>query len=292
MGKKSFKFRKKVEPYLYILPYFLIFILFIVAPAIAGLVTSFFNWQIVGVQEFYGFGNYKELFADRLFFTAVKNTAIYSCIYITFSISSGLIFATLLNQKYKMRNFFRTVIFLPYVFMIPAVGVMWRWLMDSNYGLLNYYLEILGIPRIPWLTSPNYSLISIAIVTLWESIGYCVVLYMAALQTIPAGLYEASKIDGANKWQIFKRITLPLLQPTTFFLIIITSIGAFKTFGQPFVMTGGGPVDSTLTIVMYIFNTGFKYGRLGYSSTISVVLFLGILGLSLVQFKFVKSRFD
>lgn len=290
--KKYFKFNKKIEPYLYILPYFLIFLSFIIVPAIIGLITSFFDWQIVGYREFIGFGNYKELFADKLFLKAVRNTAIYSLIYVTFTICIGLVFATLLNEKYKMRNFFRTTIFLPYVFMIPAIGVMWRWLMDSNYGLLNYYLGLLGLPHIGWLTRPNLTLISIAIVTLWESAGYSVVLYLAGLQMIPAELYEAARIDGASKWQVFRKITFPLLQPTTFFLLVITSIGAFKTFGQPFVMTGGGPVDSSMTIVMYIFNTGFKFGRLGYSSTISTVLFIGILSLSLLQFKFIKQRFD
>ncbi len=289
---KTHKSFQRAEPYLYVLPYFLIFTFFLIVPGIVGMITSLFNWELVGARDFIGFGNYKELFNDRLFFKSVRNTALYSIMYVPFMISIGLLIALLFNQNYKLRNFFRVIIFSPYVFMIPAVGIMWRWLMDTNFGMLNFYLSLFGIPKVSWLTSPKFSLISIVIVILWETIGYSMILYLAALQTIPKELFEAADIDGASKWKRFWKLTAPLLQPTTFFLLVIAFIGAFKTFGQPYVMTAGGPVDSSLTIVMYLFNTGFQYFRLGYSATISTVLFFGILLFTLLQFKFIRQRFD
>jgi ABC-type sugar transport system permease subunit len=284
--------KRKLEPYLYILPYFLLFTLFLIVPGVFGIIMSLFRWEVVGLRKFIGFQNYVELFQDISFSRSLRNLSLYTLLYVPSFISIGLLLAILLNNNFLFRNVFRVLIFAPYIFMYAAVGVMWRWLMDTNFGILNYYLSHLGIAKIGWLTNPKIALVSIYITILWETSGYSMILYLAALQTIPRELYESANMDGAASWTTFWRITLPQLQPTTFYLMIIGFIGGFKTFAQPYMMTKGGPVDSTLTLVMYLYNTGFSYFRLGYAASISTILFLIILLMTVFQFRTIRQRFD
>ena len=184
----------------------------------------------------------------------------------------------------------RMIIYAPYIFMIPAIGVMWRWFLDTNYGILNYYLGMLHLGPVKWLTNTHITLKSIVMVISWEVLGYSMVIFLAGLQEIPAELYEAAEIDGASPFQKFWRITLPFLRPTSFFLFVIGLIGALKTFGQPLMITAGGPLNSSMTVVMALFYNGFKYFRMGYAAAISALLFFGILLVTLMQFKLIRQR--
>ena len=284
--------KRGLEPYLYILPYFLVFILFLVVPGVAGMVIGLFDWHVVGERSFIGLGNFVELVSDPVFIAAVKNTLFYTAMYVPVFIVVGLLLALLLNIDFKARGLMRGIIYAPYIFMIPAIGVIWRWFLDTNYGVLNYYLKVIGLPSVRWLTDTRIALKSIVMVISWETVGYSMVIYLAGLQEIPKELYEAALVDGASAWHRFWRITLPQLRPTTFFLFVIGVIGALKTFGQPFMMTAGGPVDSTMTVVMSLYFNGFQYFRMGYAAAISAVLFIGILAFTLLQFRILRQEAD
>lgn len=282
----------KAQPYLYVLPYFLVFLLFLVVPGVAGMVIGLFNWYVVGTRKFVGLGNFAELMTDKVFLRAVSNTLRYALMYVPVFIAVGLLLALLLNIDFKGRSVMRGIIYAPYIFMIPAIAVIWRWFLDTNYGLLNYYLGALGLPFVRWLTDPRIALRSIVLVISWETVGYSMVIFLAGLQEIPKELYEAAVVDGASAWHRFWRVTLPQLRPTTFFLFVIGVIGALKTFGQPFMITAGGPVDSTMTVVMTLYYNGFQYFRMGYAAAISALLFMGILGFTLLQFRFLRQGMD
>lgn len=279
-----------LEPYLYILPYFAVFALLLVIPGVSGMVIGLYDWAVVGDRTFIGIGNFKELLTDSVFLHAVRNTLVYTLIYVPTFLVLGLAMAVLLNRQFRGRGLMRMVIFAPYIFMIPAVGVIFRWFMDTNFGILNYYLAILHLPTIRWLTDTKVVLESIVLVIAWETIGYSMVIYLAGLQEIPQEILEAATIDGANSFSRFWRITIPYLRPTTFFLLVIGVIGAFKTFGQPFMITAGGPLDSSMTVVMSLYYNGFQYFRMGYAASISTVLFVAIFAITLLQFRFLRQR--
>ncbi len=279
-----------LEPYLYILPYFIVFALFLVVPGVSGMVIGLYDWAVVGGRTFIGIGNFKELFTDEVFLHAVRNTIVYTVTYVPSFLVLGLIMALLLNRELRGRSLMRMIVFAPYVFMIPAVGVIWRWFLDTNFGILNYYLAVVHLPTVRWLTDTKVVLDSIVMVITWETIGYSMVIFLAGLQEIPEEILEAATIDGARSWSRFWHITMPYLRPTTFFLLVIGVIGAFKTFGQPFMITAGGPLDASMTVVMTLYYNGFQYFRMGYAASISTVLFVGILAITLLQFRFLRRR--
>lgn len=277
-----------LEPYLYILPYFVIFALFLVIPGVSGMVISLFDWAVVGERKFIGIGNFKELLTDEVFLHAVRNTIVYTVTYVPTFLVLGLAMAVLLNREFRGRSLMRMIVFAPYIFMIPAVGVTWRWFMDTNFGILNYYLATLSLPTIRWLTDTKVVMDSIVLVIIWETIGFSMVIYLAGLQEIPQEILEAATIDGASSWSRFWYITIPYLRPTTFFLLVIGTIGAFKTFGQPFMITAGGPLDASMTVVMTLYYSGFQYFRMGYAASISTMLFVAIFAVTLLQFRFLR----
>ena len=208
-----------------------------------------------------------------MFLTATRNTIIYTLSYVPLFIIIGLLFALFVNRDFAGRTVVKTIMYIPYICMIPAIAVIWRWLLDSNFGILNYYLEKIGIVPIKWLTDPNVVLSTVVMVILWQTMGYSMVVLLAGLQEVPTELYESATVDGAWSSSEFWNITLPFLQPSFFFLLIMGIIGGFKTFGQPYMLTLGGPGDSSKTIVMYLYYQGFHYFRMGYASAASVVLF-------------------
>ena len=279
-----------VEPYLYILPYFLIFAFLLVIPGVSGMIIGLYDWAVVGDRTFIGLGNFKEMFTDEVFLHSVRNTLVYALIYVPLYLVGGLAVASLLNRQFRGRSLMRLIIFAPYVFMIPAIGVIWRWFMDTNFGILNYYLSVLHLPTVRWLTDTKVVLNSIVMVILWETIGYSMVIFLAGLQEIPQEIIEAATIDGASAWSKFWNITIPFLRPTTFFILVIGVIGALKTFGQPFMITAGGPLDASMTVVMTLYYNGFQYFRMGYAAAISTMLFVGILAITLLQFRFLRQR--
>ncbi len=279
-----------LEPYLYVLPYFLVFALFLVVPGVSGMVIGLYDWAVVGDRKFIGIGNFKELFTDDVFLHAVRNTLVYTVTYVPSFLVLGLAMAIFLNREFRGRSLMRMIVFAPYIFMIPAVGVIWRWFLDTNFGILNYYLAAVHLPTVRWLTDTKVVLDSIVMVITWETIGYSMVIFLAGLQEIPEEILEAATIDGARSWSRFWHITIPYLRPTTFFLLVIGVIGAFKTFGQPFMITAGGPLDASMTVVMTLYYNGFQYFRMGYAASISTVLFVAIFAITLLQFRFLRRR--
>lgn len=267
---------------------------FFIVPVIAALLISFTDFDIYTLGDlrrlrFTGFGNYIKLFQDELFYKALLNTFYFVFVGGPLSIIVSLSTALLLNSKLvKFKKIFRTIYFLPVVTTIVAVAIVWRYLYHPRFGILNYLISIFGINPIDWLGDPTYAMPAIIILAVWKNFGYNMILFIAGLQNIPTELYEAAELDGASSWFKFKSITLPLLAPTTFFTSIITMIGYFQLFAEPYVMTQGGPLNSTLSIVLYMYQEGFRWWNMGYSVSIAFVLFVIILLGTLIQLKYEK----
>lgn len=275
---------------LFLLPYLLVFIMFRLGPGIAGLLTSFTKWNIIGSPELVGIDNFTMLMKDKMFHTALLNTVYFMAITAPTLIIAGLFLAILLNAPIKGKAFARTVIFAPYVVMSTVVGIIWNWIYDGNIGLLNYALSFVGIGKVEWLTSSGMAMISIAITTSWWLVGYNMVLFLAGLQEIPEELYESAKIDGAGAWRRLTSVTLPLLLPTTFVVVMMTVINCFQVFDQVYVMTGGGPGTATLTLVQYLYHQAFSNFNLGYGSAIGFALFAILVLFAIVQMKTMRVR--
>ncbi|KLT16595.1 ABC transporter permease [Neobacillus vireti] len=275
---------------LFLLPYLIVFILFRLGPGIAGLLTSFTSWQIIGTPEWVGTANFEALMNDKMFWIAFKNTLFFLSISAPVMVIGALALAILINQPLAGKVFARTVIFAPYVVMATVVGIIWNWIYDKNLGLLNYYLKFLGVGNVEWLTSSDVAMFAIAITTVWWLMGYNMILFLAGLQGIPEDLYEAAVIDGATAWKKFIYVTLPLLKPTFFLVVMLTVINCFQVFDQVYVMTGGGPGTSTLTIVQYLYFQAFQNFNLGYGSAIGFVIFIVLVIFALIQKRIMREE--
>lgn len=282
-------FFTNIVPYLFIFPYLILFSLFLVTPVVVGLVVSFTEWRIIGNPSFVGFRNYIELFHSERFRGALQHTAIIAGLVVPVNLVGGLLVALLVNKNIKGRGFARVVIFSPYVIMVSTVAIIWLWIFNQNFGLANYYLSLLNLPSLPWLTSGTFAMISVSITTNWWVLGFCMVLFLAGLQAIPMHLYEAARIDGASTFQRFWYITLPQLRPIIFFVLVIRTMEVFRMFGQIYLMTQGGPVGATTTLVYYIYQAAFRTWRMGYASAAAYVMFIIVFLIILVQFKAVRS---
>lgn len=267
---------------------------FFIIPVIAALLISFTDFDIYTLGDlrrlrFIGLSNYYKLFQDELFYKALGNTFYFVLVGGPLSILVSLSTALLLNSQFvKFKKLFRTIYFLPVVTTIVAVAIVWRYLYHPRFGVLNYLISFLGINPIDWLGDPTYAMPAIIILAVWKNFGYNMILFIAGLQNIPSELYEAAELDGASSWFKFKSITLPLLAPTTFFTSIITMIGYFQLFAEPYVMTQGGPLNSTLSIVLYMYQEGFRWWNMGYSVSIAFALFIIILIGTIIQFRYEK----
>ena len=306
---------KKISPWLYILPAMVIIFSFRFIPIVISFVISFFHWSMTGLGSFAGFQNYTDLFSDVEFWKAMLNTFYLVIFVVPLVIIFSLTFAVLLNQIKLLKSFFRTIYFVPYVTSLVALSIVWKIIFNQQQGLANAFLSWFGIEPLKWLgeskgifvllfenigvTIPSYlggpslALFSIIIVTVWKSIGYNTVIYLAGLQNISNSLYEAAEIDGANKFRQFWKITLPLVTPTTYYVLMMTTIVTFQVFSQIYLMTGppvGGPAGTTKVIVYYIFEQGFGEAQnLAYASAAALVLFLVILVLTLLQKRLEKN---
>ncbi len=277
-----------LTPYLFLLPYLVVFILFRFGPIVGGWLISLTRWSIVGAPQWVGIRNYQTLWRDSLFWESVRNTLEFIAIAGPVLVLGGLSLALLLDQPLRGRGLARTFIFAPYAIMSTVVGVLWNWLYDSNFGIINYYLHLLGVPLVAWLTNERVALPAIALTTVWWTVGYNMVIFLAGLQTIPAELQEAAIIDGATFWQRFRRVTWPLLAPTTFVVVVLTLINTGQVFDQIFVMTAGGPGTATLTLVQYMYYQAFQTYNLGYGAAIAYVTFVGLLLLTFVLQRFFR----
>jgi ABC-type sugar transport system permease subunit len=264
----------------FLLPYFILFISLKIGPLLVNFWMSLQELDIIGKGVFNNFGNYKALFKDRLFWRSLNNTFYYLALVGPVNVVGGFLLAMLLNQKLKGRIITRTVVFMPYVIMVTVVGAIWRWLLDGRFGLLNYYLQKIGLGSVPWLSSSSTAMIGIAMASIWWTIGYNTVVYLAALQDIPTDILNAADIDGAGPLRKLIAIIIPSVKGATAFVVLTTVIYSMQVFGQVYTMTSGGPQYSTVTLVHYLYVKGFREFNLGYSSTLGVVLFFVILALS------------
>ncbi len=267
---------------------------FFFIPVVAAFILSFTDFDIYSLANlqyarFVGLKNYSRLFEDPLFWKALKNTLYFLLIGGPLSIAVSLAAALLLNSKLvRFKTFFRLAYFAPVVTTLVAISVVWRFVYHPRFGLLNYGLSFLGIGNIDWLGDPNWAMPAIILMAVWKNFGYNMIIFIAGLQNIPQELYEAASIDGASPWQQFKAITLPMLAPTTLFIAVITMIGYFQLFAEPYVMTQGGPLNNTLSIVLYMYQQGFRWWNMGYSAALAFVLFAIILVASVLQSRLQK----
>jgi len=247
---------------------------------------GFCQWDILGShQVFIGLDNYIRQFRDPEMHQALFNTILYMVISVPGRVVLSLAAALLLNMAIRGRGIFRMLYFMPMVTSSAIIALIWTWLYSTEGGLLNSLLLRMGFDKIGWLTDPNWAMPSIAFMKIWQRVGYFMIMFLATLQTIPRPLYEAAQIDGANKWQRFWYITFPLLNPGIILITILSTIWAFQLFVEPFLMTGGGPLSSTLTLVMHLYNMAFIYFDMGYAASIGITLGVIVLAISLIERK-------
>lgn len=273
---------------LFLLPYLLIFTIFRLGPSIAGIFISFCKWDLAGSLSFIGIDNFTRLLTDTNFHISLLNTLLFFVLTLPPLIIFSMLLAMLLNQKMRFKNVGRAVSIIPYVLIPAVVGIIWNWMYDNNFGILNFYIKKMGGSSVQWLTDDKLALISVSMVVVWSFIGYNTVLFLAGLQGIPRDLYEASMIDGATKTQTFFKITLPMLKPITSMVVTLTLINTIQLFDQIFVMTNGGPGTSTLTMVQYLYTSAFQNFEMGYGSAIEVVVLIILVLLIKLQNKIIK----
>ncbi len=276
--------------YLMSLPYLISFTLFVAFPLVFSFILIFHKWNIITPMEWVGLRNFVRLFHDVQFFKAIGNTLVFLMIHIPLQIIVALLLAVLLNQKIKFRGFFRAVFFLPVIISGVVITILWFQLYNFETGLFNLMLMKLGFTRIPWINSPNWAMPSIAIMATWKNVGLYIVLFLIGLQGIPKYLYEAAEMDGATAVQQFFHITVPALNSTMVLVIILSTIGGFSLFIEPFVMTGGGPMNSTLSAMLYIYNQAFYFGHMGYAATLGIFFAFIVLMVVLIQKKVVEKN--
>lgn len=277
--------REELDFYLAIALWLLGFVLFTGGPILFSLGMSFTNWTGLTNREWIGLANYVKLFFnDPLFWIVLKNTFYYGFASVFLGTLFALLVAILMNQKVPGIAVFRTLYYLPSVTSGVAIAIMWLWLFNPQVGLINYLLSLVGIKGPPWLASQQWAMPALILMSLW-GIGGNMIILLAGLQGIPDHLYEAARIDGANKWHEFRHVTLPMLSPVLFYVIVISIIASFQIFDNVYVMTRGGPGTATLVYVMYLYQNAFEYQKMGYASAMAWVLFLIILGLTWAQFR-------
>jgi multiple sugar transport system permease protein len=281
--------KEEIEFYISILPWILGFILFTGGPIVASMFFSLTDWTGLTTRNFIGFQNYIAMFTtDNQFFTVVLNTFYYSIASVILGTTGSVLVAMLMNQKVAGISFFRTIYYLPSVTSGVAVAIMFMWLFNPQLGLINYFLSLLGIQGPLWLASSQWAMPALILMSLW-GIGGNMIVLLAGLQGIPDHLYEAACIDGANKVQEFLNVTIPMLSPVIFYVMVISIIGSFQIFDNVYVMTRGGPGDATRVLVYHLYQNAFEYQKMGYSSALAWILFLIIMGLTFLQFRFGRS---
>lgn len=273
-----------------VLPYVIFFLAFVAYPLTFSLILIFHRWNIVTPMEWIGLKNFSRLLQDPLFYTSLLNTLTFLLLHIPLQIIVALGISLLLNSRIRARGFFRAVYFLPVVVSGVAVTILWQQLYSYDYGVLNGILRAIGLPQVPWLVDPGMAMPSIAIMATWKNVGIYIVLFLVGLQNIPRELYEAASLDGARPARQFFHITLPLLNPTMIVIVVLSTIGGFSLFIEPYVLTGGGPMQSTLSGMLYIYNQAFYFGHMGYAATLGFVYALVILLVVLLQRKVIESE--
>ena len=275
--------------YGFLAPALVLIFIFFFLPVVAALLLSFTDFDLYAVGDlsnarWVGLRTYVQLLTLPLFWQALRNTFYFALVGGPLSIGVSLAAALLLNNKLvRFKGLFRTIYFAPFVTTLVAVAIVWRYLYHTRYGLLNYGLGALGMEPVDWLGDPRWAMPAIILMTVWKSFGYNMLIFIAGLQAIPEELYEAARIDGASAWQRFRHVTMPGLAPTLVFVTVITMIGFFQLFVEPYVMTSGGPLRSTTSVVLLMYEEGFRWWRMGHAAAVAFILFVVILSATLVQ---------
>jgi ABC-type sugar transport system permease subunit len=270
----------------FIAPNFILFIVFIFWPLVYSFYLGFMKWNMISpIKEFVGFDNYIKMFNDPVLWQASRNTLYLAAGTVFVKLALALVLALLLNQRLAGRSIYRAIIFSPTFTTSVAVAMVWAWIFDPFYGLLRVPLNLVGLASPRWLSDVLWTMPAIIIVAIWNGLGYDMVIFLAGLQGIPIDLYEAARVDGASGWKLFRNITFPLLSPTTFFLMVTSIIGAFKTFDIVAVMTAGGPMNSSNVYIHYLYQNAFRWFKVGFASAQAVIFFIVILAITLFQVK-------
>jgi multiple sugar transport system permease protein len=266
------------------------FLIFNISPILFGAVVGFTEWGIIGSPEWVGLANFREAFADPWVAVAFRNTLLYGLIIVPGVTVLALAFAIFVNQGWPLASLARTLFFAPYVVSATVIGLIWVWILDTQFGIVNQYLGVLGIAPIPWLTSTEWSLIGVSIASIWWDLGLAFVLFLAALQDVPQELYEAAEVDGASRWRKFWHVTLPHLRPVLSMVVTLQLISTMRIFSQVYVMTNGAPAGSSSSVIHYIYQSAIIRHALGYASAVSILLFLAILAITVVQRSLIRER--
>lgn len=286
---------RSLAPYLWIAPAVLLYILFKLAPIIGGIYLALLKWDGIEQPVFVGLRNFERILSDEVIGLALWHNVLYALGTVTAKLAVSLALALLLNQALRGRAFYRTALFLPVVMSFVVVGILWSWLYNTQFGLINSLLHTVGLGTLAhdWLGDPNSTLWALMVVDTWKWYGFHMVIFLAGLQTIPTELYEAAHIDGASRWQRFAHITFPLLQPVTLVNFTLALMGAFNVFDIPYIMTEGGPANSTIVMALHIYIRGFKFYQFGYAAALSYVLLLLVTIIAAIQMKMMAgSRTD
>ena len=276
---------------LFLLPYGTLFLVFVVSPVIYGFIISLHKWYILAPHPtFIGLANYSAVLKDDLFRTAFLRTAYFVVMVVPLGNALSLLLAVGLNQNYRGTTLYKVAFYLPVLTSVSVVAILWRWLYSTQFGLLNYYLGKAGLGSVNWLTSVATAMPAIAILSIWWGAGGNMLIYLAGLKNIPRELLEAAEIDGASPIQRFGAVTWPLLKPTTLFCVVMSIIASSQVFGQTYILTGGGPYYSTLTVILYMYQQGFGLYQLGYAAAVGYVLFLAVLVFAVLQFKLLSMK--
>ncbi|AJY75167.1 carbohydrate ABC transporter permease [Paenibacillus beijingensis] len=280
-----------LRPYVMVAPALTVFSIFFIYPIFYMIYLSFHSWDFISPDKnFIGLGNFEELFDSREFMQVLSNSFQYMLLTVSLTTILSLLLALWLNRKGMIYGFVQGAIFSPHIISLVSVSLVWMWLMDPRFGLLNWIFDTVGLPRSEWLTNPKSALFSLVVVAVWKGLGFNTLVFIAGLQSIPPYLYEAAALDDSPRLTTLYRITLPALSPTLFFLTIINMIGSFQVFETIAIMTQGGPVNSTNTLVFYIYQYGFKFFKIGYASAAGVVLLVAVGVLTLLYFKLLSRK--
>ncbi len=281
--KSKVNWREAIWGYLLVAPGFLFVLVFVIIPVVSGFGISFTDWNLINAPKFVGISNYEKVFTDPVAVKTLFNTLYFTFVSVPLSLALSLVLAVILNQKIRGLTFFRTAYYIPVISSTVAIALVFLWIFDSNYGILNQFLGLFGISSIKWLTDTRYAMLAVIIVTVWRSLGFNMIIYLAALQDVPKDLHDAAAIDGAGEVQKFFGIIIPLISPAIFFTMITAMISSFQSFDLVYNMTKGGPARATYLIGYYIWEQAFKYLHMGYGAAIAFVLFFAILILTLIQ---------
>jgi multiple sugar transport system permease protein len=280
-----------IGSYLLVSPYVLFFLVFVAFPVLFSLYLTFHKWNVISPMEYSGLYNYEKMLHDRMFYKSLVNTLYFLIIHIPLQLVFSLGIAVLLNSKIKFSSFFRASFFLPVIVSGVVVTIMWQQLYGFNSGLINRLLTDIGLDRVGWLTTEKMAMPSIAIMATWKNVGLYIVLFLVGLQTIPRYYYEVADLEGATDWQKFRYITLPAINPTIFMVVVFSTIGGFSLFIEPYVMTGGGPLNSSLSSVLYIYKQAFEFYHMGYAATLGFTFAVFILLVVVLQKRVLEKKY-